>query len=160
MVAATGCRDRLEKYLREHHATYEVQQHREAYTAQEIAAAEHVSGSKFAKVVMVVAGGDPAMLVLPAPRMVDLARAQDLVGQGQLRLAQENEFQASFPDCEPGAMPPFGNLYGVPVFVDESLTHEETIYFQAGSHEETMSVPYGDFARLVEPTVGNFANGS
>lgn len=158
MIAALGCRDRLEKYLREHDVAYEVQQHPQAFTAQEIAAAEHVSGSRFAKVVMVVAGGKPLMLVLPASRMVDLTRAQDLVGQGQLRLAQEGEFQASFPDCEPGAMPPFGNLYEIPVFVDESLSDEEAMYFQAGSHEETMSVAYRDFARLAGPTVGNFAN--
>ena len=152
-----GCRDRLEDYLRENGVPFEVQHHPMAFTAQEVAAAEHVPGRMLAKVVMVSADGEMAMLSLPAPYQVDLEKAGKMLGAEEARLAQEEEFEGAFPDCEVGAMPPFGNLYGLPVYVEEALAEDETIFFRAGTHTDTMSVGYADFERLVEPTVGEFA---
>ncbi|MBI2237514.1 MAG: YbaK/EbsC family protein [Actinobacteria bacterium] len=151
-----GCRERLERYLRENGVPFEVQDHRMAYTAQQIAAAEHVPGRMLAKVVMVLADGELSMLVLSAPSLVDLERAGEMLGGKAVRLADEMEFAPAFPDCEPGAMPPFGNLYGLPVYVDRALTRNETIVFQAGTHTETMSVTYADFERLAQPAVAEF----
>jgi Ala-tRNA(Pro) deacylase len=106
---------------------------------------------------MVLADGEIAMLALPAPYQVDLEKAAAALGVDEARLAEEEEFEDSFPDCEVGAMPPFGNLYGVPVYVEKTLAEDETIVFRSGTHTETMSVSYSDFERLVEPTVAQFA---
>jgi Ala-tRNA(Pro) deacylase len=150
------CKERLEAYLRTHGVPFQLQHHPLAYTAQEVAAAEHVPGKIVAKVVMVEADGRSAMLALPANRRVDLAQAARLLGAGDVRLAAEAEFAATFPDCEVGAMPPFGNLYGVPVYVDQTLAEDEEIVVNAGTHTDTIRLRYADFARLVQPTVGAF----
>lgn len=152
------CKQRLEGYLRENGVSYEVQHHPRAVTAQEVAAAEHVPGKMFAKTVMVVADDTMVMLVLPAPYQVDPEKAAEELGAGEVRLAGEERFEDTFPDCEVGAMPPFGNLYGVPVYVDEALTEDETVVFRAGTHTDTMSVGYADLERLAEPTVARFAD--
>ena len=149
------CRERLESYLREQGVGFEVQEHRTAFTAQQVAASEHVPGRAVAKVVIARAEGDLVMLVLPAPSMVDLGKVADLLGKEEVSLASEGEFAATFPDCEPGAMPPFGNLYGVPVYVDSAMGRSEHIVFQAGSHTLTMSVPYADFERSARPAVAD-----
>ena len=151
------CRDRLENYLRENQVPFEEQQHPRAVSAQEVAASEHVPGRMLAKTVMVLADGEMVMLALPAPYQVDLEKAAAALGVDEARLAEEEEFEDSFPDCEVGAMPPFGNLYGVPVYVEKTLAEDETIVFRSGTHTETMSVSYSDFERLVEPTVAQFA---
>lgn len=148
-----NCRDKLETYLRENAVPFQVQHHPVAYTSQEVASKEHISGKFVAKVVIVVADGRKVMLVLPATLRVDFAKTAAAVGAKELRLAREDEFSTSFPECEVGAMPPFGNLYGLPVFVDRSLSEDETIIFQAGTHVDTMSVKYADFARLAQPTL-------
>lgn len=155
-MIGSSCRERLEAYLRDHGVPFETQQHRPAFTAQEVAASEHIPGQMLAKVVVVVADGRGVMLVLPTPWNVDLEKARDTLGADQLRLAAEEEFEGAFSDCEAGAMPPFGNLYGFPVYVDERLREVETIYFQAGTHTETMSLRYADFERLVSPLVADF----
>jgi Ala-tRNA(Pro) deacylase len=151
------CRERLEQYLREHGVGFEVMTHSQAFTMQEVAAALHVPGNQVAKVVIVRADEDMAMLVLPAPCRLNTAEARDLLGVKKVRLAKEEEFADLFPDCATGAMPPFGNLYDVPVYVDPSLAEESNIVFRIGTHRETMKVAYADFARLVQPTVGAFA---
>jgi Ala-tRNA(Pro) deacylase len=151
------CRDRLENYLRENQVRFEEQHHPRAVSAQEVAASEHVPGRMLAKTVMVLADGQMVMLALPAPYQVDLEKAAAALGVDEARLAQEEEFEDSFPDCEVGAMPPFGNLYGVPVYVEKTLAEDETMVFRSGTHTETMSVSYSDFERLVEPTVAQFA---
>ena len=110
-----------------------------------------------AKTVMVLADGKLVMLALPAPYQVDMDKAGTVLGVGEVRLAQEEEFEDTFPDCEVGAMPPFGNLYEVPVCVEATLAEDETIVFRAGTHTDTMSVRYTDFERLVEPTTAEFA---
>jgi Ala-tRNA(Pro) deacylase len=151
------CRDRLENYLRENQVRFEEHHHPRAVSAQEVAASEHVPGRMLAKTVMVLADGEMVMLALPAPYQVDLEKAAAALGVDEVRLAEEEEFEDSFPDCEVGAMPPFGNLYGVPVYVEKTLAEDETIVFRSGTHTETMSVSYSDFERLVEPTVAVFA---
>ncbi len=151
------CKVRLETYLREKQVPFEIRHHPRAVTAQEVAASEHVPGKMLAKTVMVLADGKMVMLALPAPYQVDMEKASTALGAGEVRLAQEGEFEGTFPDCEVGAMPPFGNLYEVPVYVEEALAEDETIVFRAGTHTDTMSVRYADFERLVEPTVAEFA---
>ncbi len=151
------CKDRLEAYLREKRVPFEVRHHPRAITAQEVAASEHVPGKMLAKTVMVLADGKMVMLALPAPYRVDMEKAGAALGVGEVRLAQEEEFEGTFPDCEVGAMPPFGNLYDLPVYVEETLTEDEIIVFRAGTHTDTMSVRYADFERLVEPTVAELA---
>jgi Ala-tRNA(Pro) deacylase len=151
------CKDRLEAYLRDNQVAFETQHHRTAFTAQQVAESEHIPGRLLAKVVMAVADGELIMLVLPATNRIDLAQVATILDAREVRLASEAEFASIFSDCEIGAMPPFGNLYGVPVYVDKILAEDETIYCQAGTHTDTISLKYADFARLVEPTVTDFA---
>jgi Ala-tRNA(Pro) deacylase len=152
------CKGRLENYLREKGVPFETQHHARAVTAQEVAATEHVPGRMFAKTVLGLAGEKLVMLVLPAPYHVNPEKAGETLGVGDFRLADEEQFQDAFPDCEVGAMPPFGNLYGVPVYADGSLAEDETIFFRAGTHTDTMSIRCADFERLVNPTVAGFAD--
>lgn len=150
------CKERLKKYLREHNVSFETMIHPEAYTAQEVAAAQHVSGHQLAKVVMVWADERMTMLVLPASARVDLRKAAREVGAKKVRLATEAEFSQHFDDCQVGAMPPFGNLYELPVYVDRALSEHDEIVFRVGTYTETMKVAYADFERLVQPQVGEF----
>ena len=151
------CRERMEQYLRDNGVGFEVMVHSQAFTMQEVAAALHVPGNQVAKVVIVCADDKKAMLVLPAPYRLNIEKARALLGAKKARLAKEDEFADLFPDCATGAMPPFGNLYDVPVYVDQALAGESDIVFRIGTHRESMKVAYADFARLVEPTVGDFA---
>ena len=150
------CRERLESYLRENGVAFRVDWHPLAYTAQEVAAAEHVSGYLVAKPVMVRCGEEIVMAVVAAPHRLDLAKLQQVVGK-PCRLAEESEFAPLFPDCEVGAHPPFGNLYGVRVYVDRRVAEDPEIVFRCGSHRETMRVKYADFHRLVQPVVADLA---
>jgi Ala-tRNA(Pro) deacylase len=152
------CRERLQDHLATNGVAFELEQHRVAYTAQDLAAAEHVSGKRVAKVVVVMAGGDPAMLVLPASSQVDLGRVAAEFGTEDIRLAKEDEFAGLFEDCEVGAMPPFGSLYSMPVWVDQSITKAPEITFPAGSHRESMRIRYSDFERLENPRVVRVAS--
>lgn len=154
-----GCKEELEAYLRESEVPFQVQHHAVAYTAQEVAAAEHIPGRMLVKVVMVLGDGELSMFVLPAPSRVDLDRAAAILAAKQARLAHEEEFAGRFPGCEVGAMPPFGNLYNLPLYLDKSLAEDETIVFEAGTHTDTMSMKYADFERLAKPTVAEFARG-
>ena len=153
-----NCLQRLEMYLRENGVPFEIQHHPTAYTAQEVAASEHVPGKLMAKTVIVFADGKTVMLVLPATHRVDLQKATAALGAQEVRLAEEREFAAAFPDCDVGAMPPFGNLYDLPVWVDPSLTEDEWFLFRAGSHSDTMSLKYADYERLVQPLVADFSH--
>lgn len=151
------CQEQLEQHLREHQVVYQIQHHPQAYTAQKIAECEHISGKKVAKSVIVHADGRQVLLVLPATCRVDLDKVSTCLGAQHVRLASESEFQNTFPGCEVGAMPPFGNLYNLPVWVEQSLTGQETIVFPAGTHTETMSVKYADFEQLIQPRIADFA---
>lgn len=147
---------RLQEYLDSHKVSYQLLRHQEAYTAPAIAHALHVSGKMLAKVVIVKADDRYIMAVLPSPWQVDLDHLKGVLGAKEVRLATEEEFASLFPDCEVGAMPPFGNLYGLAVYVDQSLTEDEDIVFQAGTHLDAMKVRYQNFADLVHPTVAEF----
>jgi Ala-tRNA(Pro) deacylase len=151
------CQEQLEQYLREHQVEYQIQHHPQVYTAQNIAECEHISGKKVAKSVVVIADGREMLLVLPATCRVDLDKVRACAGARDVRLAREEEFRNSFPNCEVGAMPPFGNLYNLPVCVEQSLATQETIVFPCGTHTETMSLKYADFERMVQPTVADLA---
>ena len=152
-----NCRERLEGYLRDNGVSFETHRHPEGFTAQEVAAKDHVPGRMLVKVVMVLADQDLVMLATPAPYQVNLDRVGEVLGATEVRLASEEEFASAFPDCEVGAMPPFGNLYDLPVYVDEALAEDETIVVQSGTHTDTVRLRYADFERLVEPTAARFA---
>lgn len=148
---------KLKRFLDEQGIAYQCIEHYPAYTAQETAAEAHIPGREVAKTVMVTLDGELAMVVLPANRMLSLELLERATGARTAEVASEVEFESRFPDCEPGAMPPFGNLYGLRVFVDESLAADEHIAFNAGTHRELVQMGYADFARLVTPTVGRYA---
>jgi Ala-tRNA(Pro) deacylase len=131
--------------------------HRQAYTAQDVAAAAHVPGRELAKSVVIKADDRFVLAVLPAPRKVDLEGLRQTLGASEVRMAHESEFASLFPGCEMGAMPPFGNLYGVDVYVDEALSQDEEIVFNAGTHVDAVRMRYKDFERLVKPAVAGFA---
>ncbi len=151
--------NRLKAFLEEHQVRYVAMSHSSAYTAQEIAAATHIPGKALAKAVMIKVDGGIRMVVLPAAYKVDLDRLKEAVGASTVALAAEAEFKELFPDCETGAMPPFGNLYGLPVLVAQSLTDNEEIAFNAGSHTEVVKLAFADYERLVKPTVLKFSEG-
>jgi Ala-tRNA(Pro) deacylase len=144
---------KLKELLDEHKLSYEVFNHALAYTAQEIAARQHCSGNEMAKVVMLKVDDSLVMGVIPASRKINLGMVVRNLNAKTARLATEDEFIADFPGCEIGAMPPFGNLFGLPVFVDPALEKDEYIYFNAGNHVQTVRMQYKDFARLVKPTI-------
>jgi len=141
---------RLREFLDSHGVKYFVVSHSPAYTAQEIAASAHVPGNELAKTVIVTIEGKLAMVVLPASRQLDLERLRDIAGTRDAGLAGEDEFSFLFPECEIGAMPPFGN-----VFVAEELEADDDIAFNAGSHTELVRLAYRDFKRLVNPRVAS-----
>ncbi|WP_347840898.1 YbaK/EbsC family protein [uncultured Draconibacterium sp.] len=148
---------KLKAFLDENKVKYVVIKHSSAFTAQEIASKSHVSGKEFAKTVIVKVDGKMAMAVLPASYQIDFDLLQEIFGTTHVGLATEAEFQRFFPDCDLGAMPPFGNLYDMEVFVAESLAEDDEIAFNAGSHTEMIQMAYADFERLVEPRVFKFS---
>ncbi|HSD50373.1 MAG TPA: YbaK/EbsC family protein [Candidatus Methylomirabilis sp.] len=149
---------RVQEFLDANGVKYEVTPHHVAYTSQEIAAASHISGKAMAKVVMVKRGDALVMTVLPAACKVGTDRLEKILGASRIAIAREQEFAGLFPDCDTGAMPPFGNLYGLEVYVDEELANSPTIVFQAGNHRELVTMSYTDFARLVQPKVAEFCS--
>ena len=144
---------KLKEYLDKQGIRYVTIIHSPAYTAQEVAASAHIPGKEMAKTVMVKIDEQMAMLVLPANRKVILQDVRELLGVDRAKLATEDEFKGLFPDCEIGAMPPFGNLYGMEVYVAPSLAEDEEIVFNAGSHTELMKMSFSDFTRLVKPQI-------
>jgi Ala-tRNA(Pro) deacylase len=148
--------NKLINYLNEKKIGYEILHHPEAFTAQTIAAAEHVKGRHHAKVVMVKSGGEHLMTVLPADSRVDLEKLEKLTGKST-SLEREAEFKDLFPDCAPGTMPPFGDLYGVQTYVDRNLASEDYIVFEAGTHTDAIRLAYSDYERAAKPRVEEFA---
>ncbi len=143
---------RLKDFLDKEHVKYVTIAHSPAYTAQEIAALTHTPGKELAKTVIVKVDDKLAMVVLPASEKVRLDLLQKTLGTENVDLANEDEFKGAFPDCETGAMPPFGNLYGMNVFVAQALREDDEIAFNAGSHDELIRLPYAEYERLVHPT--------
>ena len=148
---------RLKEFLDSHSMKYVTISHSRAFTAQETATSAHIPGKELAKTVMVKADGKMAMAVLPASYKVDFDLLKKATGSGKIEIADEEEFKGLFPGCEVGAMPPFGNLYGMDVFVAKSLTEDEEIAFNAGSHRELVRMAYKDFEGLVKPRVMKFS---
>jgi Ala-tRNA(Pro) deacylase len=142
----------LKDFLESHHVKYSVIPHAPGYTIQEIAASAHVSGKKIAKTVIVKIDDQLAMVVLPANHHVNFAALREITGSTNIDLARESDFKTKFPECELGAMPPFGNLYGMPVYVSRYLSHD-TIAFNSGSHAELVQMNYQDFMDLVKPKI-------
>jgi len=149
---------KVKDFLDANAVKYVVISHSKAFTAQGIAAVSHISGKEVAKTVIVKLDGALAMAVLPASYQVDLSALRRATGVQEAALATEREFKQHFPDCETGAMPPFGNLYGIPVYVDETLSEDQEIAFNAGSHYELIKMAYLDFERLVGPEVLSFSS--
>jgi Ala-tRNA(Pro) deacylase len=146
-------RQRLRRYLDEHHIKYVAFSHSRAFTAQKIAASAHIPGQELAKTVIVKLNGELAMAVLPASSKINFALLRDATGAEEVQLAGEADFAAVLPDCEVGSMPPFGNLYQMPTYVDRTLAADELIAFNAGSHTELIQMSYRDFIRLANPKV-------
>jgi Ala-tRNA(Pro) deacylase len=148
---------RLKEILDEAKISYEVYNHALAYTVQEIAAKQHVSGNEMAKVVMIEADDKLVMGVIRGNDKISLNAVRESLGLRTARLATEDEFISRFPECEIGAMPPFGNLFGLNVIVDPALARDEYIYFNAGNHVQTVRLKYKDFEQLVKPRVAHLA---
>jgi len=146
----------LKEFLDRNQVKYVCIVHSQAYTAQEVAESAHVPGRAMAKVVIVELDGEMAMAVLPSTSKVVLQQLREITGADHVRFASEEQFKSRFPDCEIGAMPPFGNLYEMRVFASESLAENEEIAFNAGSHTEVIKLAYADWERLAQPNVISF----
>jgi len=151
---------KIKEFLDSHQIKYVVISHSVAYTAAGIAGLTHIPGRELAKTVIVKVDGTLAMAVVSASQRVDLAFLKAATGAKSVDLASENEFKERFPDCEVGAMPPFGNLYGMAVFADQGLALDKEIAFNAGSHRELVRLAWEDFERLVEPRLIRVAAGN
>ena len=147
----------LREYLDGQHIPYTTISHRPTYTAQEIAANTHISGKDLAKTVMIKLDGKMVMAVVPAAYHVNFHLLKEVTGATEIELAREDEFMALFPDFDVGAMPPFGNLYGLDVYVAESLAEDEVIAFNAGTHTDLIKMAFATFARLVKPKILRFS---
>ncbi len=147
----------LKEFLDSSNIKYVTIKHSLAYTSQEIAASIHIKGKEMAKSVLVKINGKLAFCVIPASYKVDFEKLKKTIGTENIRLANEVEFKDKFPDCEVGAMPPFGNLYGLDVYADTSLAEDEEIAFNAGSHTEVIRMAYSDFEKLVKPKKLSFS---
>jgi Ala-tRNA(Pro) deacylase len=148
---------KLKEFLDQNNIKYVSIAHSPVYTAQEIAASAHIKGRELAKTVMVKLDGRMAMAVLPASYRIDFGQLKEASGAVKAELATEEEFKDLFPECDVGAMPPFGNLYGIEVYAAESLAEDEKIAFNAGSHTEIIQLAYSDFEKLVKPKVLRFS---
>ena len=148
---------KLKDFLDSNKIKYVTIKHSPAYTAPEIAGAAHIPGKELAKTVIIKVDGKMAMAVLPASQRVNFDLLKRIAGASKAELASEQEFKDLFPECDVGVMPPFGNLYGMEVFVDESLLEDKEIAFNAGSHTELIRLAYKDFERLVKPKMGKLS---
>jgi len=151
------CAEKVRRHLTERGIAYEVTEHREAFTAQEKAAALREPGARVAKVVMLMADGELVMAVIAAPDHVSLSAARVALGRRDVRLATEDEFGAVFADCELGAAPPFGILYGVPTYLDRRLLAADTLVFAAGSHRHSMHLSLASYREAARPTEADLA---
>jgi Ala-tRNA(Pro) deacylase len=148
---------RLDELLSSRRVPFERLHHRPEYAANRVAQALHVPGREMAKTVLLRTGHGYALAVLPATHRVDLQRIRQELGEEQVELASEEEMDRLFPDCERGALPPFGSLYNVPTLVDEALTRDEQIVFEAQNHEDAIRMAYRDYEAVEHPRTGHFA---
>ncbi len=149
--------EKLKNYLDKNNVKYISIKHSEAFTAQEIAASAHIPGNKLAKTVMLEKDGKLVMAVIPASYHVDFTQLEKETKANRVSLATEESFKERFPDCELGAMPPFGNLYDMDVYVSKSLTEDKEIFFNAGNHKELIRLSYKDYEKLVKPNILKFS---
>jgi Ala-tRNA(Pro) deacylase len=147
---------KISDFLDANHVRYVVITHSPAYTAQGIAALAHIPGKQMAKTVIIRANNKFMMVVLPASQHVDLRALRAVLGSPDVHIAQESEFEALFPGCELGAMPPFGNLYDMPIYCETSLRDDRQIAFNAGSHRELIQMDFDDYLQLVKPRIATF----
>lgn len=147
---------KLVEYLDSNKVKYVVVTHSSAFTAQDVAQSAHIPGKEVAKTVIVWMDGTMAMAVLPASQMIDFTLLKAMTGAKNVELASESEFKDRFPECEVGAMPPFGNLFNMRVFVSNNLKEDKEIAFNSGSHRELVRMEYTDYERLVKPAIGSF----
>lgn len=145
--------ERLRSFLDSNHAVFQLSTHPRVYTAREVAVAEHLPPREVAKTVVVFGDGSYHMIVVPASRLVDMHEVRAVLGFSQVRLATEDELKKLFPDCELGAMPPMGPLYGMPVYLDGMLAGQETLAFNGGTHRDVVHMTTREFDRLVEPRI-------
>ncbi len=148
---------KLKEFLDSQDIKYTSVSHARTNTAQQTAASAHIPGKELAKTVMIKAGDETIMVVLPASDRIDFSLLRETLGTQSVSLASEKDFKELFPDCEPGAMPPFGNLYGVKVLVEQDLSEDEEIAFSAGTHTEVVKMNYRDFVNLVKPEIKKFS---
>lgn len=148
---------KTETFLKERGVSFTVHEHVPAYTAQEVAAEEHVSGNMLAKAVVVNADGKSALCVLPASYKLDMEKVAAALKVRRVRLADEQEMARLFPDCEVGAEAPFGNLYNLPTLVDKHLSKDDEIVFQAGTHRLAIRMKYADYASIAKPAIADLA---
>ncbi len=151
----TTCLDRLQLWLREQHVAYSIQHHRQTLSAPDVATALHANGDRVARTVIAQVDGRLVMLVVPAAEHVDLRRIVKLLGVRTAVIASDGECERYFPDCQPGAVPPFGSLFDMPTYLDEGLTQTRKLVFLAGTHHDTLKLATGDFLRLAEPITGH-----
>ena len=149
---------KLKEYLDNNNVDYEVSPHKEVFTAQELAACLHIPGKVMTKVVMIKVDGKDVMTVIPACRRINISKLKEMFKSEEVRIEEEEEFKNIFPECDVGAMPPFGNLYGIDVYVDSSLADDEYIMIQGGNYREVVRLKYEDFARLAKPQVQEFTS--
>jgi Ala-tRNA(Pro) deacylase len=145
--------ERLRSFLGATHADYSITVHPKAFTAREVALSEHLPPREVAKTVILFGDAEYHVVVIPANKLVDFQELRSALGLAQARLATEDEIARIFPDCELGAMPPFGSLYGLPVYLDSSLAGEPVIAFNAGTHLEVIHMPTAEFRRLANPII-------
>lgn len=148
---------KLYKFLKKHKAYFQIQVHPETFTSCETAESEHIRGRKLLKAVMAKANEKDIMVVIPSNRTVDLLKLSAVLDTPHVRIAEEWEFKDQFPECEPGAMPPFGHIYGIPCYGDESIREEDEVVFNAGNHKETMSISTNDFFRISKALSGDYS---
>jgi Ala-tRNA(Pro) deacylase len=153
MIHTAPAKERLQAYLREQGVCFTLRHHPQAFTSHQVAAVEHIPDEQLAKAVVVVADAEPVLVVLPAAYQVHLGKLSVALHAREVHLADEELLTRLFDDCEIGAIPPFGNLYGLEVFVDRTCATREHLEFRAGTHTETIGMAYADFARLAVPTV-------
>jgi len=149
--------ERLRSFLDSHQAEYSITTHSKAFTAREVAVAEHLPAREVAKTVVVFGDGEYHMIVIPANKLVDFQEVRLALGLSQVRLATEDELAKLFPDCELGAMPPVGGVYGFAVYLDSSLASEDTIAFNGGTHRDVIHMRTADYRRLAQPTIVSLA---
>ena len=147
----------IKQYLFHCYASYTHKKHTVAFTSQEIAQAEHVSGRQFAKTVILNSGQKLIMAVVPADHIIDIDTLKEKIGCDHLTLASEKDFIETFPSCQPGAMPPFGRLFGLPVYCDHVLAQQSEIEFNAGTHIDTIRMEFGTFTKLENPLLLTFS---